>query len=133
MEMQQISMGEVTGVMLALLRDDVPVAVRRTAVLTGKLPGKILTDDPHQPSWVVIWEAGDGMVYWGGAISAATVLVVVDRLRQGGEVLIPFWTQDDPIVPHLPPEPDFEGAAIDFLARDTRIELDQFVWYKPLS
>jgi hypothetical protein len=127
MDIKQISAGEVTAELLALLEDDVPVAIRRTAVLTGQLPGKILTDDPHQPSWVAIWEAGDGTVYWGGAISAETVQVVVEWLRQAGEVLIPFWTKADPIVACLPPGPDFEGSAMDFMARDTAVDLDQIL------
>ena len=113
--------------MLALLADDVPVVMRRTAVLTDKLPGKILTDDPRQPSWVIIWEAGDGTVYWCGAISAEIVQVVVDRLRQEGEVLIPFWSKADPIVLHLPSDPDFEGSAMDFIVRDTTVDLDQIL------
>jgi GNAT superfamily N-acetyltransferase len=127
MKMQEISMGKATEAILALLRNDVPVAVRRTAVLTGKLPGTILTDDPRQPSWVVIWEAGDGTVYWCGAISPEIVQVVVDRLRQEGEVLIPFWSKADPIVPHLPSDPDFEGSAMDFIVRDTTVDLDQIL------
>jgi RimJ/RimL family protein N-acetyltransferase len=131
MAMQEIAVGEVTLAMLALLAEDVPVGVRRTAVLMGKLPGKILTDDPRQPSWVVIWEAGDGTVYWGGALTAEILAVVVARLRQEHEVLIPFWTRADPIVVILPPEAVFEGAAIDFLARDTSVKLDLFVAQLP--
>ena len=129
--MQHISVDEVTPELVALCLADVPVGVRRTAVLTGKLPGKILTDDLYHPTWVAIWEAGDGTVYWGGALVEDTVQAVVTMLRQGGEVLIPFWTKDDPIVPHLPSDADFEGTAIDFLERDSRVVMDQFVVQLP--
>jgi GNAT superfamily N-acetyltransferase len=131
MDIKQISAGAVTPALLALLEDDVPVAIRRTAVLTGQLPGKILTDNPLNPTWAAIWEAGDGTVYWGGLLAGETVQTVVAVLRQCGEVLIPFWTRDEPIVPHLPPQPDFEGAAVDFLERDNSVEMDHFLAQLP--
>jgi GNAT superfamily N-acetyltransferase len=129
--MKEIAIDGVTPAMLALLADDVPVVVRRTAVLTGKLPGKILTDNPQRPSWVVIWEAGDGTVYWGGTLTAETLAAVVTRLRREGEVLIPFWARSDPIVAMLPPAPDFEGAAMDFMARDRTVDLDPILAQLP--
>ncbi|MCB8944863.1 MAG: GNAT family N-acetyltransferase [Ardenticatenaceae bacterium] len=133
--MERVEINEVTGAMLALLAEGapvgVPVGIRRTAVLANKLPGKILTDDPQRPSWVVIWEAGDGTVYWGGTLTAEILAAVVARLRQGNEVLIPFWTRDDPIVAILPPEPDFEGAAMDFMVRDTAVDLDEILAQLP--
>jgi GNAT superfamily N-acetyltransferase len=122
---------QVTAEHSRLLANDVPVELRRTAVLTGQLPGKILTNDPHSPTWVAIWEAGDGTVYWGGALAEGSVQAVVSMLQPQGEVLIPFWTKDDPIVLHLPANPDFEGAAIDFLERDRAVRLDQIMAQLP--
>ena len=125
--MREIAIDAVTLAMLALLADEVPVAVRRTAVLTGKFPGKILTDDAASPSWVAIWEAGDGTLFWGGVVATEMVHAVVEELRQEGEILIPFWSRADPIVPHLPPNPNFEGTAIDFIERDTAVNLESII------
>ncbi|MEM7113540.1 MAG: GNAT family N-acetyltransferase [Chloroflexota bacterium] len=125
--MIEVLSNEVTSEMLALLVDEVPVQIRRTAVLTSQLPGKILTDNPHAPSWMAIWEAGDGTVYWNGVVVPETVTAVARALQQEGEVLFPFWTADNPIVACLPLQPDFKGAALDFMARDPNVDLDAII------
>lgn len=125
--MIEVFPNEVAPEMMALLVDGVPVQIRRTAVLNNQLPGKILTDNPHAPSWMAIWEAGDGTVYWSGVVASETVTAVARTLQQEGEVLFPFWVEDDPIVACLPPQPDVKGAAIDFLAHDSNVDLNKII------
>jgi hypothetical protein len=87
--MIQIASDEVTSALRSLFRTDEPQACRCFAVLDGiARRGKILTDDPENPMWGVVWEAYDGCVYLGGQLDRAALARVLAELRKEHDVLV---------------------------------------------
>lgn len=111
-----INPNNVTPRLAALFDPYAPAGLRCFSVLAGSDSERILTDDPHRPTWGAVWEAGDGTLYLGGAPDEAIVRHLVDILRHDGDVLVGFWS-GDPLEKFLPPDPDYVGAALEFLDR----------------
>ena len=62
--MIQVPVDKVTSALRLLFRTDEPQACRCFAVLDGNgHPGKIITDDPGDPTWGIVWERGDGATF----------------------------------------------------------------------
>ncbi len=85
-----------------------PAALRCFAVLEGITAGKIFTDDPLNPTWAVVQEAGFGTIYPGGDLPPAIQNQMIADLRLQGEVLIGLWP-DDPRCEQPPPGAEYEG------------------------
>jgi GNAT superfamily N-acetyltransferase len=94
-------------------------------VLAGTSGGAILTDDPQAPSWAAVHElSDDGTLFLAGALSQALVAEVIERLRRERVVVLGL-APDDPLLPLLPPDPDYDGADIDFEDRDPAVDLER--------
>jgi RimJ/RimL family protein N-acetyltransferase len=104
---------------------DEPQTPRCFAVLDGHVNrGEILCDNPINPTWAVVQEQCDGTIYWGGDISHTILSTVFDRLRMDGKVLVGLWPQDHRI-DLLPPNPDYDGRALEFYDRPIGEGLEQ--------
>ncbi|MGQ0602468.1 MAG: GNAT family N-acetyltransferase [Anaerolineales bacterium] len=112
----EISPREVTRLFTALFDADMPAGLRCFATLVGLDSGRILADDVQHPTWVAVWEAGDGTLYVGGRVDAALLAELVSLLRRDGDVLIGF-RDGDPLAVHLPPNPDYVGTVLEFSDR----------------
>ena len=111
--MIQITPDLVSGELRLMFRPGMPTGIRALAVLTGGNAGKILTDDPVQPKWGLVWEADDGTLYRGGKYSDAILKEAVDLLRQDGIVAMDF-RDGDPDVDLFPPGPDAGAECLEF-------------------
>jgi RimJ/RimL family protein N-acetyltransferase len=129
--MKQISPDRVTPALRSLFRTDEPQACRCFAMLDGNgHPGSILTDDPGDPTWGIVWEGCDGATFIGGEIDVATLSEAFARLRRTGEVLVGLWL-DDPRQCLLPPDPYYDGRTLEFYDRSTEVELDKYIRQVP--
>ncbi len=125
--MIQITPNQVTPTLRNLFPTDSPQAHRCFAVLDGlEHKGKIITDDPINPTWAIAREAFDGGIFLGGKLDKATVENVTAMLRKEDEILICI-DPDDPHLDLLPPDPYYEGWAIDFYDRPIGEGLDQYI------
>jgi GNAT superfamily N-acetyltransferase len=100
-----------------------PAALRCMGVLDGELPGRVFTDNPEHPTWVVMQEQVFGTLYLGGEPDATTVHGLIDDLRADGEVMIGFWL-DDSHTSTLLPQPEYEGSVLDYNDRPRGEGLD---------
>ncbi len=94
-----------------------PAALRCFAVLEGTAAGKVFTDDPINPTWAVVQEAGFGTIYPGGDLPPAILNQLIADLRLQGEVLIGLWP-DDARLKQLPEHADYDGWVVEFSQRD---------------
>lgn len=123
----QITSDNVTSGLRSLFRTDEPQARRCFAVLDGiDRMGKIITDDPVNPTWGVVWEACDGSIYLGGQLDSATLARVFTDLRQENDVLVGLWL-DDPRQNLLPPDPYYDGRVLEFYDRPIGRGLDEYL------
>jgi RimJ/RimL family protein N-acetyltransferase len=125
--MIQITSDNVSSALRSLFRTDEPQARRCFAVLDGiDHKGKIITDDPANPTWGVVWEACDGSIYLGGRLDASTLARVFAKLRKETGVLVGLWL-DDPRHDLLPPDPYYDGRTLEFYDRPTGRGLDEYL------
>jgi RimJ/RimL family protein N-acetyltransferase len=102
----------------ALFDPDLPTRPRAVAVLDGVLAGRAWTDDASRPGWAVVIETGDGTVYGGGDLSAATLAEVLGGIEtRSGDLIFGFRGPADPMRALLPPDPYYVGGATDFAER----------------
>jgi RimJ/RimL family protein N-acetyltransferase len=129
--MIQITPGNVTPALRSLFRTDEPQARRCFAVLDGIThAGKIIADDPANPSWGVVWEACDGVIYFGGQLDSATLAEVFVSLRKENDVLVGLWL-DDPRQALLPSDSYYDGRTLEFYDRPLGRELDKYLGKVP--
>lgn len=129
--MIQIPFHRVTPAVRSLFRTDEPQACRCFAVLDGNgHPGKIIVDDPDNPTWGIVWERCDGAAFIGGQIDSATLLEVFTHLRREGEVLVGLWPQDPRHV-LLPTDPYYDGRTLEFYDRPVGVGLDRYLRQVP--
>jgi RimJ/RimL family protein N-acetyltransferase len=125
--MIEITSAKVTPPLRALFRTDEPQARRCFIVLDGIVnTGRIITNDPLNPTWAAVWEASHSGTYFGGQLDSATVAEVFINLRKENDVLVGFWL-DDPRQDLLPPDPYYEGRALEFYHRPIGQGLDQYL------
>lgn len=111
--MIQIEPNQVGPALRSMFRLDLPTGIRALAVMAGGNVGKILTDDPLQPHWGLVWEADDGTLYRGGDYSREVLKEAVERLRQDGIVALGF-RDGDADVDRFPPDPDAGAECLEF-------------------
>ncbi len=68
--MIEISQSEVTRQLRSLFDPNVPNSHKCFGVLDGDVLGIILTDNPSNPQWGLVREAGLGATYVGGNIDS---------------------------------------------------------------
>lgn len=125
--MMRITSDTLTPALRSLFRTGEPQARRCFAVLDGVTnAGKILSDDPANPTWGVVWEAGDGATFFVGQLDRATVAEVVAYLRKENDVLVGLWL-DDPRQDLLPPDPYYDGRTLEFYDRPIGRGLDEYL------
>lgn len=107
-----------------------PAGMRCFAVLDGVMDGEIMADDLQQPTWSVVRETIYGTTYLGGAPDPARLSALVNELRHTGDVLIGLWP-DDHRLQHLPDDPQYTGAAVDFTDRPPGEGLERFLRQVP--
>ena len=107
---------DVTPALAALFNPDDPTIARLYGVLDGRAAGGIMANSSAQPAWAVVREAGDGLLYLGGAIEAPLLRDAIAALRADGDVCVGLWP-DDPRRDLLPRDPDYAGRTFDFLHR----------------
>lgn len=103
-----------------------PVGLRCLAILNGEATGSILTDDPEEPAYAAVLEPGDYTLFLGGALTAATVSDAIGFFRRDHEVVLGLC-DGDPLLTRLPPNPDYEGTAIDFTERSPELDLAAYL------
>jgi GNAT superfamily N-acetyltransferase len=119
--------GQATQALRALVPHSGPVWRRAFTVLDGTAAGTILTDDPVVPRWAVVQEhSDDGTLFLAGELSNDRVAALIDRQLRERPVVI-CLTEDDPRLGLLPPDPAYDGIAIDFGERDRAVDLEALV------
>lgn len=103
-----------------------PAGFRCFAVLAGDVTGRIFTDDPIRPTWGAVQEGAFGTVYPGGVFATSTWQRLIAKLREGGDVLVGLWP-DDQRIQLLPPAPDYDGFTLDFTNRPTGAGLEKYL------
>lgn len=109
---------------------DQPAGIRMLAVFEGHMPGRILTDDPAQPTWAVLQETVYGTIYPAGTFSEGLLSALIAQLRADGEVLVGLWPDDPHIPTFLALQPEYDGTVYDFWDRPVGQGLD--VLSKPI-
>jgi GNAT superfamily N-acetyltransferase len=117
---------QVTPQLRALFDPRLPAGFRCFAVLDGTVVGRVLTDDPYQPTWGAVQEGAFGTIYPGGDLDPLTWRRLIADLCTDGDVLIGLWP-DDPRIQELPAYPDYDGFTLDFTDRPIGAGLDRFV------
>lgn len=118
---------QVTPALRSLCPTQGPTYRRCYAVLDGVAPGRILADDDTAPTWLAVQESfDDGTLFLGGAVEPELTADLIQLLRQTVGVTIGL-TPDDPLLAVLPPNPDYDGGAIDFEARALEVDLERLV------
>lgn len=128
--MLQLSADQASPNLRALFDLHDPAGIRCFAVLEGDSAGRIFTDDPAKPTWGIVQESAYGTVYLGGTLTAAGLAALIDRLRRDRDVLIGLWPDDDRR-DLLPPNPDYDGFAIDFTDRPIGQGLEPYLQAVP--
>lgn len=117
---------QVTPALRALCPTQGPTYRRCSGVLDGQAAGRILTDDPLAPGWIAAQECfDDGTLFLAGALSPELVAELI-RLLLRERVVTVGLTPDDPLLALLPPNPDYDGFAIDFEERTRAVDLERF-------
>jgi len=123
----ELSLQQVTLALRALCPTQGPTYRRCFAVLDGVAPGRIATDDAAAPTWLVVQESfDDGTLFLGGALEPEPVAELIELFRQTIGVTIGLLP-DDPLLAVLPPNPDYDGGAIDFEERAPEVALERLV------
>jgi hypothetical protein len=128
--MIEIPPAQVTPALRALFDPAMPAGFRCFAVLDGSVAGRIVTDNPLQPSWGAVQEGAFGTVYPGGNLDTRTWRRLIADLRTSGDVLIGMWP-DDPRLELLPADPEYDGFTLDFIDRPSGAGLDTFLGQLP--
>ena len=115
--MFDIEAKQVTPRLASLFDPGMPAGLRCFAVLDGTAAGRIVTDDPADPIWGAVRDAGSSTLYLGGVLDAERVGRIVAKLRASGDVLIGMWP-DDVRFALLPPDPEYDGWTLDFVDHD---------------
>jgi hypothetical protein len=128
--MLQILPNQVTPRLRALFDPRMPAGFRCFAVLEGGVAGRVLTDDPAEPTWGVVQEGAFGTVYPAGAIDAPTWRELIADLRRDSDVLVGLWPEDGRI-DQLPAARDYDGFTLDFTDRPIGEGLDAYLRQLP--
>lgn len=128
--MREITPGQVTPALEALLPHDGHAYRRCLAVLDGLQRGRILTDDPAAPTWAAAQERFDGTLFLGGALDRALVGAIVAHLARDFDVVIGA-PAGDPLLELLPPDSHYDGADLDFWDRDPALDLERLAAVPP--
>jgi hypothetical protein len=123
--MIRVSPDQVTPQLHSLFDARMPAGFRCFAVIEGNAAGRILTDDPTDPTWGAVQEGAFGTVYPGGALDAPTWRELIAELCRDGDVLVGLWP-DDERIPLLPPNPEYDGFTLDFTNRPIGARLDAY-------
>ena len=109
----RITANQVTPALRSMFHLNRPTGIRALAVLEGGTQGRILTDNPHHPTWGLVWEADDGILYRVGNYDRQVLSEAVSMLRQDGLVALGF-READPSVELFPPEPSAGAECLEF-------------------
>lgn len=124
--MQTLATEQITPAVRALFSTGDPAALRAFAIMDGDAAGEVITDDPANPAWGIVREAGFGTLFLGGEIEAPNLHRLIADLRQRSDVLIGLW-DDDPRWALMPPDPDYDGRVLEFLDRPLGSGLDEII------
>jgi len=103
---------------------DPPIPTRLWANLDGTIHGRILVDEPANPTAALIQDLAEGPTYLGGALSPDILRDGLAILRAYQEVVVCLWP-GDPVLAMLPGENCYTGAAVDFWDRSPAVDLDR--------
>lgn len=124
--MIEVRPDQVTPQLRSLFDPRTPAGFRCFAVIEGNVAGRILTDDPANPTWGAVQEGAFGTVYPGGALDTSTWRRLIAKLRKDGDVLVGLWPGDERIG-LLPPDPGYDGFTLDFTDRPVDEGLDAYL------
>jgi GNAT superfamily N-acetyltransferase len=113
-----------------LFSQDPPVPIRLWAILAGIIQGRILVDDPAQPTAAAIVDATEGHAYLGGALTPPFLGEAFQMLRTFQELVVCLWP-GDPLLAILPGDHTYEGVAIDFSERSPAVDLERMAVFPP--
>jgi L-amino acid N-acyltransferase YncA len=123
-------MPELASRLERLFPGDLPVPTRLWAILDGVIQGRILVDEPSQPTYAFIVDVTEGHVYLGGALTPPVLQQAFTILRAYQGLVVCLWP-DDPFISMLPVGHEYEGVAIDFSDRSPAIDIDQLAHIPP--
>jgi len=112
----QLSPGEVTPEVKGLFNPRDPASLRCQAVLEDHAAGKIFTDHPETPAWVVLQELAFGSIYLGGKLDVDLAKELIGALQADGDVLVGLQ-DEDPRWVYLPSPADYAGFTLEFTDR----------------
>ncbi|MDQ2998233.1 MAG: GNAT family N-acetyltransferase [Chloroflexota bacterium] len=124
--MIEIHPAQITLQLRALFDPRMPAGFRCFAVITGDAVGRVFTDDPANPTWGAVQEAAFGTLYPGGVLESFTWQRLIAKQREGGDVLVGLWPNDQRIQ-LLPLAPDYDGFTLDFTNRPTGAGLEEYL------
>jgi RimJ/RimL family protein N-acetyltransferase len=124
--MQIIPLEKLSPAFHALFTNQLPANLRCLGILQGKASGLFLSDSAENPTWGVVYELGNGTVYWGGALSKEIVSELIETLRKQGDVLFGFF-EGDPIQSLFPPQPDYMGMTLESENRSKEVDLSKLI------
>ncbi|MEW5867867.1 MAG: GNAT family N-acetyltransferase [Chloroflexota bacterium] len=115
---------EIAARLERLFSEKPPVSTRLWAILDGTIQGRILVDDPAQPTYAILQDLTEGTIFPGGELTAPILKEAFTILRPYQELMVCLWP-GDPLASALPAQPDYEGKAIQFTDRSPDIDLDR--------
>jgi hypothetical protein len=115
---------EVTPALRAMFPRSGHVWRRSFAVLDGSCRGRVLTDNPDNPTWAAVQEySDDSVLFLGGVVSREQVATLVEIMRRG-RTLCFGAPEGDPAFDLFPLERDYDDFDIDFEDREPRVLLE---------
>jgi hypothetical protein len=122
--MLELEPGQSTAAIRALFPRSGHVWRRRYAVLNGSCRGRILTDDPDNPTWAAVQEySDDSVLFLGGVVSRQLAGTLIEIMRRG-RTLCFGAPEGDPALELFPLERDYDDFDIDFEDRDPHLDLE---------
>ena len=107
-----------------------PVPTRLWAILDGTIRGRLLVDEPRNPTFALIQDLAEGPTYLGGSLTSDILRVAFAILRAYQEVVVCLWA-GDPLLAALPEGQYYEGVAIDFWDRSPAVDLGRLAAIPP--
>jgi hypothetical protein len=113
----QLTPDQITPEIKTLLDPADPAFLRCMAVLEGHAAGRIFTNHPETPSWVVVQEDAFDSIYLAGGLRPTLLQQLITDLRTEGDVLVGLWEQD-PRWSLMPVAPDYSGYTLEYTDHD---------------
>ena len=124
--MIEIPVKQVSGHHKAFFAARDPAGLRCIAVMEGIRPGKVFSDSPDDPTWVLVWESVFGALYPAGQVSISVLNELIQHFRRERMIFIGLWPENS-LWKKIHPKFDQEGWVLDFYDRVQDDRLQRFI------